>query len=61
MYYAFCESGGLFITRLKDVLHFYKWWVQTLAIGVGHISPASLKRSGRFFEKAQKTLIEILL
>ena len=44
------------ITRQKDVPHFYKWRVPILAIGSGHISPASLKRSGRFFAKWAKNL-----
>jgi hypothetical protein len=44
------------ITRQKDVPHFYKWRVPILAIGGGHISPASLKRSGRFFTKRVKNL-----
>jgi hypothetical protein len=44
------------ITRQKDVTHFYKWRVPILEIGSGHISPASLKRSGRFFSKRAKNL-----
>jgi hypothetical protein len=44
------------ITRQKDIPHFIKWRVPISAIGGGHISPASLKRSGRFFAKRAKNL-----
>jgi len=40
----------------KDIPHFYKWRVLISARGGGHISPASLKRSGRFFAKNTKNL-----
>jgi hypothetical protein len=35
---------------------FYKWRVLISAIGGGHISLASLKRSGRFFANRAKNL-----
>jgi hypothetical protein len=49
-------SNRNIITRQKDFPHFYKWRVLILEIGSGHISPASLKPSGRFFTKRAKNL-----
>ena len=40
----------------KDVPYFNKWRVPISVTGGGHVSPAPLTRSGRFFAKSAKNL-----
>jgi hypothetical protein len=46
----------------KNIPNFYKWRVSISVTKGGHMPPAALKRSGRFFAKSAKNLkVKILL